>query len=381
MTENANLCFESPQSSFFDLEQLAARYPDHRLIYLGDGNHFLKPGTLAIWPWAEDLKIWKRRAFLTPKPVEEWGAREASLARLFDGPALRANSLGLLHLAELFERPDEVGSDLQVGRDRLQNRWSWASRPLRWLGPLSPEEATLQELERELVRYFTDRQGIPDRAALWWLGACAIYPALRWDLTIYLGLKLRTPNDKGSEGVPFYTEEHAIRIAALPWFREGSMPDWLRRRLLSLLPNVVRTQATFLLRDLLERAIEGNARAFDSVRLRIAQDWPDPTASRPERDDIFIDALANQDSLLLQAPRSLQDLKSGLNNAFVAREWTAFAVFSIYWLATALLVPWQSGGPLGFGSLLPLLILPLAFAIWPIAARIIQFGKNTDHSA
>jgi hypothetical protein len=379
MADNANLCFEMPESGFFDLDQLAARYPDHRLIFLGDGHHLLKPGTLATWPWAEDLRSWRRRAILTPRPIDEWGPQEAALGRLFDGPPLRAHSTGLLRLAELFERADETGIET-VHEDRKPALWTWSLRPQRWLNPLTPDAAVCEQLQGELVRYFSNEHGVVDQASLWWLEACAIYPALRWDLTIYLGLRLTVPHTKSATGTPFYTEERALRLAALPWFREGFMPDWLRRQLLALLPKIVRSQATALLSDILERAVNPSEQVFDAVRLRIAQDWPDPAAFQPERDEIFIDALARHETLGLEAPRNLQDLKSGINNAFVAHEWTVMLVLAFYWLGAALLIPWQTGGSLGFGAFLPLLILPLGFGTWRLAERVMRIGTSS-HAA
>jgi hypothetical protein len=381
MAYDANLCFDELDSNYLNLDQLAARYPDHRLMFLGSGDQLLNPGTLEVWPWAENLTSWKRRAILTPKPIEEWGPREASLARLFDGPPLRANSAGMLQLAEFFERQEDVGSDgFTTGRDPVRRTWTF--RPQRWLNPLPPDDRTFKQLEIELKGYFIDDHGNFDQAAFWWLGACAIYPVLRWDLTIYLGLKLTMPQIKIAGGMPLYTEERALRLAVLPWFREGYMPDWLRRRLLESLPKPVRVQATALLRDLLEGVVYSDGQAFDSVRLRIAQDRPDPAAAQPERDEIFLDTLVRQDSLAFEAPRSLRQLASKRTNAFVAREWATFSILIIYWLGVALLMPWQSSGALGTGALLPLMLLPLGLLTWPIADRIVQrVGTRRDDTA
>jgi hypothetical protein len=381
MAHDANLCFDELGSNYFNLDRLAARYPDHRLMFLGSGDQLLNPGTLEVWPWAEDLTSWKRRAILTPKPIEEWGQREASLARLFDGPPLRANSAGMLQLAEFFERQEDIGSDsFTTGCDPVRRTWTF--RPQRWLNPLPPDDRAFKQLETELESYFTDDHGHFDQAAFWWFGACAIYPVLRWDLTIYLGLKLTMPQIKIAGGMPLYTEERALRLAVLPWFREGYMPDWLRRRLLESLPKSVRVQATALLRDLLERAVNSDGQTFDSVRLRIAQDRPDPAAAQPERDEIFLDTLARQDSLAFEAPRSFRQLVSRRTNAFVAREWATFSVLVIYWLGVALLVPWRSSGALATGALLPLMLLPLGLLTWPIADRIVQrVGTRREDTA
>jgi hypothetical protein len=381
MAHDANLCFDELDSNYLNLDQLAARYPDHRLMFLGSGDQLLNPGTLEVWPWAEDLTSWKRRAILTPKPIEEWGPREASLSRLFDGPPLRANSAGMLQLAEFFERQEDIGSE-GFATSRYPVRRTWTFRPQRWLNPLPPDDRTFKQLEIELEGYFTDDHGNFDQAAFWWLGACAIYPVLRWDLTIYLGVRLTMPQIKIIDGMPLYTEERALRLAVLPWFREGYMPDWLRRRLLESLPKPVRVQATTLLRDLLERVVNSDAQAFDSVRLRIAQDRPDSAAAQPERDEIFLDTLARQDSLAFEAPRSFRQLASRRTNAFVAREWATFSILIIYWLGVALLMPWQSSGALGTGAILPLMLLPLGLLTWPIADRIVQrIGTRRDDTA
>ena len=383
MAQDANLCFETAESAYFNLDQLAPKYPDHRLIFLGTGDQLLNPGTFATWSWAEDITSWKRRAILTPKPVEEWGIREVSLARLFDGPPLRANSVGMLGLAELFERGEEAGSDVLImRRDPIQR--SWAMRPQRWLNPMPPDDRSYVQLEEELCNYFVDERANFDKAAFWWFCACAIYPALRWDLTIYLGLNLTTPRARGAERIPFYTEARALRLAALPWFREGFMPDRLRRKLLSLLPKILHTQATRLLRDLLERAAHFDGQSSDAVRLQIAQSITqakaDPLAARPERDEVFLDSLVRYNPLDFQVPTSLQQLINGTQDAFISREWATFFVLAIYWLGTAMLVPWQSSGALGTAALFPLLLLPLAFVTWPIAVRIFRRAELREPS-
>jgi hypothetical protein len=373
MAHDANLFYDAPDGPYFRLDQLAARYPDHRVIFLGTGEQFLNPGTLAAWSWAEELTAWPRRAILTPKPIREWGAPEVALARLFDAPPGRADADGLLKLAELFELRAPPGPEsLAVRRNPL--RWSWTSRPRRWLVPLPPDDSAFELLESELARYFVDERGDFDERGFWWFAACAIYPALRWDLTVYLGLKLTVSRSKGA--LPLYSEARALQLANLPWFRDGFMPGWLRRRLIASLPRDVRLQTAALLRDLLERAVKPGGEIYDVLRLRIAQDQPDPAAARPERDEIFLDALATADPLALEAPRNLRQLVSGMRNPFVAREWTILALLAAYWCAAALLVPWPSDGALATGSWLPLVLLLLAVVTLPAAQRLSQWARD-----
>jgi hypothetical protein len=369
IVHNANLCFDSPQGSFVRIEDLPNLYPDYRLIFFGTGDQFLKPDTLAVWPWAEEIASWQRRAILTPKSQKEWGAQEAALARLFGAPPMRADSDGLLRLAELFERQDPPGGEyVDVRREPVP--WSWTAHPQLWLIPLPPDDDDRERLEEELVRYFSE-EGKFDEDGFWWFAACAIYPAVRWDLTVYLGLKLSSLRD----GRPLYSDERALRLAVLPWFRDGYMPDWLRTKLIQSLPKKLRFQATVLLRDIFERAIRSEGRAFDAVHLRIAQDRLDQRSARPERDEIFLDALADSNPLAFEVPRKVRELVNGATNEFARREWTTFGLIVLYWAVAALLIPWPSAGALTTAEWLPLLLLSLGFFTVPAARCLIRWAK------
>ncbi|MCP4697176.1 MAG: hypothetical protein GY862_10045, partial [Gammaproteobacteria bacterium] len=61
-----------------------------------------------------------------------------------------------------------------------------------------------------------------------WLAACAVYPELRWPLTLELG---RHVTDENNALIKFCLS----RLAPLPWFRQGEMPDWMRLALLEAL--------------------------------------------------------------------------------------------------------------------------------------------------
>ena len=53
-----------------------------------------------------------------------------------------------------------------------------------------------------------------------------MYPALAWNITLTLARELVAPEQK---------EDLLGKLSTLPWFRHGSMPDWLRVRLLGQL--------------------------------------------------------------------------------------------------------------------------------------------------
>src|SRR5262249_52285698 len=79
-----------------------------------------------------------------------------------------------------------------------------------------------------------------------WLSACAVYPELNWDLTLFLGQSVTD-----GAGAPLLTLPRLAALVRLPWFRQGFMPDWLRQRLIDDLgperEGIVRSRPALLL--------------------------------------------------------------------------------------------------------------------------------------
>jgi hypothetical protein len=78
------------------------------------------------------------------------------------------------------------------------------------------------------------------------LCACAIYPEIHWDLTVYLVTEIRRRG--GAEETP---EELLGRLAVLPWFRHARMPNWLRVHLIARL----KPQQEKLIRELIKNPL------------------------------------------------------------------------------------------------------------------------------
>jgi hypothetical protein len=89
-----------------------------------------------------------------------------------------------------------------------------------------PPDADVRALLLELHRWLGPR-------GFHWLAACAVYPQLRFGVTVYLGLKITA--HYGVE-VPLFSEKLLAQLTLLPWFRSGYMPPWLRKALLDALP-------------------------------------------------------------------------------------------------------------------------------------------------
>jgi hypothetical protein len=85
------------------------------------------------------------------------------------------------------------------------------------------------------------------------LGACAVFPQLHWNITVYLGNTLKTETGHSLLEVGSLT-----KLARLPWLRYGYMPDWLRSLLIAKLTNEQKHTIRTVFKDLLVTAVQGS---------------------------------------------------------------------------------------------------------------------------
>lgn len=199
------------------LFELTARHPQHRLLIFSDARGCFDPVSGRAGPWLEQLEAWPERALFTPAVLSEWGYREWTLARegLMVLPAGRA---GLAHFIETLQR----GREEPLPRQPIRPGYPalLRERERRWLERDAPDPQTIRELLQQLQAYLGED-------GYYWLQACAVYPELRWDLTLYFGRAL-----SGGDDAPLIGESRLFALTRLPWFRQGYMPDWLRLALL-----------------------------------------------------------------------------------------------------------------------------------------------------
>ncbi len=221
------------------LEEVAGPRHGPRLLLWTDGAGLIDPHTGRPGAMAARLTAdWPRCVILTPIPPDAWSVREAAL--LDKGYAVaHATPRGLRHaarwLADDSSREDvdrdEPGSpgarrgvpladpDDRVLATRLPT--TLRAEPRRWLAPVVPDPEEVRGLLGDLRRYLGS-----DFA---WLAGCAAYPEISWRLTLVIGQDLgRIGHGTGREAGPALA-----RLARLPWFRHGSMPEWIRLILLA----------------------------------------------------------------------------------------------------------------------------------------------------
>ena len=315
---DARTCrYPEPFAPTVTLNELAARYPDHRLLIFGDGAGFFNPFSGEPQHWLSQFEQWTERAVITPATPDSWGYREEVLQE-HDFLLLPASAAGF-----------EVLSAWLNAGVRTEPRSNPSppfpalvlERPKRWLGRLAPQPKLTTQLIEQLQHYL-DEEG-------WlWLRACAVYPQVTWELTMYLGARLLDPSPNTDWA------ERVLHLVRLPWFRYGTMPDWLRSELIAQFTPEQEMRVRGVLEDLLYHVMtklgeaipievatlpEAEPRGWRKMLAPVRQWWQRRKLYRmlraqPEdsllRDYVFLSFLVGQrpKRLAVQAPKLWQRL-------------------------------------------------------------------------
>lgn len=346
------------------LETLRGRYPDHRLIILGAGRGIIGAGAADPSPALETLRLWERRALLTPIPLSEWSRAEFALAAALDAPVGRATREGFLRLGALLgldeqdvaAEPDAAGDLALTALPGPMRR-----RPRRLLSDAEPEDYAADAV-------IADLQRLLDRDGFRWLCALAVYPALQWDLTLYLGVELGCYRDD-AQG-----DRRLSALSRLPWLQAGRLPRWLREALIRAQNPADAAEVYRLLIDALRSAAAPDTgRQTRQLSLRIGDDRSpdlafDPRRPKPFDDEVMVDFLRRGDVGDLPLPDDWTSPALEHRRRFFARDdlWRialtgAVAAAAIWALAPPPEAPAVTGGwlpvvPIAVAALLAILV-------------------------
>jgi len=249
-----------PKSPGLSLPDLAAKHPEHRLMVFGEGASFLDPLTLRPQLFLELFSFWKDKAFFTSQSPAHWGYCEWVLAAS-DFLVLPATESGFAAFVETIHTG--LVKRVNGGSGARQFPEMLRDSDARWLITDDPGKRVKDRLCAQLRHYLEDD-------GYYWLSACAIYPSLQWDITLFLGYEL--PGAAGR----LLDEQRLLSLVRLPWFRHANMPDWLRLRLVSEMSSTREREARGALEHLLLSALD---RPAGGAQLEIARE-PDPAMSR-----------------------------------------------------------------------------------------------------
>lgn len=242
------VCYNELHPDGLPLLDIQQRYAGARLIVAGHGNGLLSKLSGKPEPWSRLLRNWKHRLLLSPNPIRNWGKRERRLGELFT--VLPLSLQGLHFWLEELEMAEDARFD------------TWPERVKD--APLEPIEIH-GALVPSLQPHF-------DGPMLQWIAACAVYPTLHWDLTLYLGQQLSI----GRENLLSF--DNMLQLTRLPWFVEGRIPPAARAGLVSWLEAAnpallekVRTQLAEILR---QNPPPADSAAFEDYRMNVAlNEW------------------------------------------------------------------------------------------------------------
>lgn len=298
------ICFPAGKGTPAGLRQLVSTHQHHRFLIFSDATGFLDPGTGELEPWADELLRFEDQTLLTPGPPALLGRRATVLRpKLMVLPATVSALtawIRSLHGASIREPSADGASPLPM---------ELAERSQRWLARDAPEARKVESVLEDLETYLSP-------AGFYWLCACAVYPALHLSLTVHLGNVLCD-----SDGERLLEFRRLTTLTRLPWFRYGSMPDWLRVRLISRLSRSEERSVRGALEALLLSAL----RAPSDFELEIAGDSGRPVArltqailrilskrqpdDGPLRDHVFLSFMSGRrlGPLSLRVPEAVRD--------------------------------------------------------------------------
>ncbi|EFA69843.1 GUN4 domain-containing protein, partial [Cylindrospermopsis raciborskii] len=242
--EDPRICFSSDEhNSSLKLHQIATKYSQHYLIVVSDTEKLFSSITGELEPWVNQLLDWQNRVILTPTPVENYSYEKFVLAQ--DFLILPATSTGLQTLSQKLQQQIATNHYL-ITETPSPLPESLRLRPLHWIERNSPPTKDIDAMLVSLEEYLGKNN-------FYWLGACAVFPQLHWNITVYLGNTLKTEMGHSLLEVGSLT-----KLARLPWLRYGYMPDWLRSLLIAKLTNEQKHTIRTVLKDLLVTAVQGS---------------------------------------------------------------------------------------------------------------------------
>ncbi|MBK1990655.1 formylglycine-generating enzyme family protein [Sphaerospermopsis aphanizomenoides BCCUSP55] len=190
----------------------------------------------------------------------------------------------------LQERLGEVEGDLSA----IPIPQTLRIQSYRWLERNSPEPEKIAAMLLSLREYLGDD-------SFYWFCACAVFPELQWNITIYLGNVLKTKS-----GESLLEVDSLTTLARLPWFRAGYIPDWLRVDLIQKLTQEQEQEIRNVLKNLLNQV---NDTSENGLKLSIAKTSLKTIAEDGLlKDYLFLDFMTKPSLLDLKVPEKLNKL-------------------------------------------------------------------------
>lgn len=212
------VCYSGTDRDPITLEALSDKYRNHVLLIFGNAHQLLEPHyPLFKKNYLSVLDLWQSKAILTPVPFPDWDSKElrALSPRI---PVVPVDVEGQLLLMDiLFNENADLAATL---RKYEKSFYQTASVDFE-------DVDELKQYCHQVVwaRNEEDQQA---NVLFQWIAALAVYPKIRWELTIAIGKAILDKYDK-TEQLNFTT---LLRVARIRWMKDGQFPDYTRLDLL-----------------------------------------------------------------------------------------------------------------------------------------------------
>ncbi|MGM9511279.1 DUF2278 family protein [Larkinella sp. GY13] len=227
---------------------LSDLYRLHRhsyLVLITEGIRLIDYDRGTVTPWVTNgFDGWEKRAILTPVYPENWTSIEAILARFFI--VLPATPDGQLLLRTYFQAGEhptfqELRRQLQVNTAAAADR-GFFGKPASKL--------TIVEIDQFLENPFDTEKPTEEETSRLkqWAYATAVYPTPTWEMTLAIGKTIE--HYAGTDA--FVTTTNLLKITALPWLQQSSIPEPLRQELLARFDELPIALKTAIHQDVLQ---------------------------------------------------------------------------------------------------------------------------------
>jgi hypothetical protein len=292
------------------LEELGILYPKHRLMIFSEGSGLIDTSTNQVVHWITQFSVWLQRVLFTLETPEQWGYREQLLEKV-GFIIMPASEVGLAMFAEQINTNAWYSHPKTSESVSAKFPFHLSEMPERWLIDHAPDSKVFTELLIQLWDFL-------GKNGHYWFNACAVYPELHWQLTLYLGYQLTS-----EDGSKLFNKVCLAKLVRLPWFRYGYMPDWLRERLVNDLSFSQEREIRTALHNLLLTTLDKPSRGFFHLEIakptvatlsvsaqqllrRLKLSKPDAKDNYVLRDYVFPTFMAS--SLTVKIPKMLRNL-------------------------------------------------------------------------
>jgi len=231
-----NLCYNTTEVNGISLEKLSEKFPDHVLLIFGNAYQLIYP----LYPvidqqYMQLLNRWQYKAVMTPVPFLDWGNKEKKVL-LPELPVFPVDTPGQLMLMnKLFVEDINILSELQQFSSDFYDT-----------GLVDFEDVD------ELYEYCAEAKwaNIPggfnySNILFQWIAALAVYPKIKWEITIVIGKAILEKYDHPQE----LNFTNLLRIVRISWMKAGQIPEYTRLNLLKalMIENEILARETILL--------------------------------------------------------------------------------------------------------------------------------------